>query len=386
MPCQYWYDNKWYDLTDVSNSSDNIKSTPNGADAGSTPWAAYNFCRKVNQATDYHTYGCTSEDATNAFATIIFESTKSCSAASTDDYDSIASVNFMDSNGGETLGLQYTNNDSTPECSLLVGLICNKDMDGMTTTGLEDVVSNTACSYKTTLTSADVCPSFDLNALWTFLDEYSYIWGVLFIVGGIFLGFLGRKLFKAAVFMVTAILVVFAILLLFYTTFLEDTTEEWVGWTVLVCSILIGLVAGFFMMKLERVGAALLAGWGGFLIGVMLNEMVLYKAESQALFWCMSIGCALVAAVLSFFFYEHVLINMTAFGGAYMLIRGISFYAGGFPNEFTLADQLKAGDTSAFTNWFYLYMVCIIIVAVVCSVVQYKTNNRDEKSPYQKLT
>ena len=108
------------------------------------------------------------------------------------------------------------------------------------------------------MTSANVCPSFDLNALWTFLDEYSYIWGVLFIVGGIFLGFFGRKLFKAAVFMVTAILVVFAILLLFYTTFLEDTTEVWVGWTVLVCSILIGLVAGFFMMKLERVGAALL--------------------------------------------------------------------------------------------------------------------------------
>ena len=81
-------------------------------------------------------------------------------------------------------------------------------------------------------------------------------------------------------------------------------------------------------------------------------------------------------------FFEHVIINMTAFGGAYMLIRGISFYAGGFPNEFTLADQLKAGDTSAFTNWFYLYMVCILIVAVVCSVVQYKTNNREEKTPY----
>lgn len=208
-----------------------------------------------------------------------------------------------------------------------------------------------------------------MNALWTFLDDYSYIWGALFIIAGIFLAFFGRKLFTAAVFLVTAILVVFAILLLFYTTFLKDTTEVWVGWTVLVCSILIGCVAGFFMMKLERVGAALLAGWGGFLVGFMLNETVLYLAESQALFWCTSIGCAIVAAVLSFFLFEHVLINMTAFGGAYMLIRGISFYAGGFPNEFTLADQLKAGDTSAFTNWFYLYMVCILIVAVVGSIV-----------------
>lgn len=130
------------------------------------------------------------------------------------------------------------------------------------------------------MTSSNVCSKFDLNALWQFLDDYSYIWGVLFIVGGIFLCFFGRKLFKGAVFMVSALLTVFAILLLFYTTFLKDTTETWVGWTVLACSILIGLVVGFFMMKLERLGAALLAGWGGFLLGFMINEMALYHVES----------------------------------------------------------------------------------------------------------
>lgn len=203
-------------------------------------------------------------------------------------------------------------------------------------------------------------------------------------MAGIFLGFFGRKLFKAAIFMVTTVFVVFGILLLFYTTFLDDTTEVWVGWTVLACSILIGLVAGFFMMKLERIGAALLAAWGGFLLGMLLNEMVLYLAESQAVFWCVSIGCAVAAGILSFFFYEHVLINMTAFGGAYMLVRGISFYAGGFPNEFTLAKQLQAGDTSAMNNWFYLYMVCILIVAILGSIVQYKTNKKEE-TPYERL-
>jgi len=105
------------------------------------------------------------------------------------------------------------------------------------------------------MTSDQVCPSFDLNALWEFMDEYSYIWGVLFIVGGIFLGFFGRKLFKAAIFTVASIVCVFAILLLFYSTFLKDTTEMWVNWVVLVCSIIIGLVVGFFVMKLERFGA-----------------------------------------------------------------------------------------------------------------------------------
>lgn len=55
------------------------------------------------------------------------------------------------------------------------------------------------------------------------------------------------------------------------------------------------------------------------------------------MFWCVSVGFAIVAAILSFFWYEHVLIIMTSFAGAYMFVRGISFYAGGFPNEFTLA-------------------------------------------------
>lgn len=75
---------------------------------------------------------------------------------------------------------------------------------------------------------------------------------------------------------------------------------------------------------------------------------------------------------------------MTSFAGAYMLVRGVSLYAGGFPNEFTLAEQLKAGDEAAYSNWFYLYMVCILICAAVGSFVQYKTNKKEE-SPYEKL-
>lgn len=327
--------------------------------------------------------GCSSDIPLDAYATIVNDSVKgNCQAASTSSYSSIETIDYVLANGDTTFGLKYSNPENN--CSLSVGLICNADMDGFESATLTEATGVSGCDFQTTLQSADVCASFDLNALWTFLDEYSYIWGVLFIVGGVFLCFFGRKLVKAAIFMVTAIFVVAGILLLFYTTFLSDTTEVWVGWTVLVCSILLGLVAGFFMMKLERVGAAVLAGWGGFLIGLMLNEMVLYKAESQALFWCITIGCAIVAAVLSFIFYEHVLINMTAFAGAYMLIRGISLYAGGFPNEFTLAEQLKAGDTSAFTNWFYLYMGGIVIVAIVGSVVQYKMN-RGEETTYSKL-
>ena len=47
---------------------------------------------------------------------------------------------------------------------------------------------------------------------------------------------------------------------------------------MLICAGLIGLIVGVIMVKLQRVGAAILAGWGGFMLGLLLNETVLYKA------------------------------------------------------------------------------------------------------------
>lgn len=220
------------------------------------------------------------------------------------------------------------------------------------------------------------------------MGDYSWLWGVLLIVAGVFLCFFGRWFFSAAIFLATTLAVVALILLVFYTTFLKDTTEDWVGWTVLACSILIGLVAGFFMLKIKRVGAALLAGWGGFMVGVLINEMALYKVGSPALFWCTCIACAVLAAILTFFIYNHVIICMTAFVGAYSFWRGISMYAGGFPNEFTLAEEIKNDSIESITGWFYAYLVAILISTVIGAWVQYRKLNSmsdDDKHPYSKL-
>jgi len=60
----------------------------------------------------------------------------------------------------------------------------------------------------------------------------------------------GRKLWVAAIFLITFFIVSAGLLLLFYTTFLRSTTAGWVGWTVLAGSIVIGLALGFLMTKL----------------------------------------------------------------------------------------------------------------------------------------
>lgn len=193
----------------------------------------------------------------------------------------------------------------------------------------------------------------------------------MILVGILLCGF-GRKLFSVCIFLATTAVVIFAIMFLFYTFFLKSTTDDWVGWLVLAIALITGLVAGFFMLKLEKLGAGILAGWGGFMLGMLINEMALYKVGSELLFWTVCIGCAILAGVLTICLFDDVLIIMTSFAGGYSFWRGVSMYAGGFPNEFTLVQEIQAGAVTSITGWFYVYMVAIILTTGLGAFLQYK--------------
>jgi hypothetical protein len=168
------------------------------------------------------------------------------------------------------------------------------------------------------------------------MDTYAAFFGAAFIILGVFLAFFGRYLLKAAVFIAGTILIAFIILVVFYATFLGNNTASWVGWLVVSLAIIVGLVGGYFLAKYEKVDAALLGAWGGFTLGVILNETVLYLAKSTALFWCINVGLAIICAIAGFFAFNTVIMLGTSFVGSYVTARGISLYAGGFPNEYVV--------------------------------------------------
>jgi uncharacterized membrane protein HdeD (DUF308 family) len=183
-----------------------------------------------------------------------------------------------------------------------------------------------------------MCPIFSLNALTQFLQKYYWLFGTILLVVGVFLTFFGRKLFVFTVFIIGAALTVCGIMILFYTTFLKATTAYWVGWLVLSLSIVAGLGIGFLCTKVLRLAGSLVCGYGGFMLGVMINEMWLYIYHSQAVFWCVNIGLAVAFGVFAFFFFNQAVIVSTAFIGSYFVMRGISAFAGGFPPAFQLIE------------------------------------------------
>jgi len=105
------------------------------------------------------------------------------------------------------------------------------------------------------------------------------LWGVFFIASGLLLCFAGRKLIKPSVCVAGTFSTITLALILFYAIFLSKNTKTWVFWVVLVVSIVVGIVVGLILSKFIKLGAAILAGWGGFALGLLINNALLSQAQ-----------------------------------------------------------------------------------------------------------
>lgn len=124
------------------------------------------------------------------------------------------------------------------------------------------------------------CPVVSLNAIWAFLDKYEYVWAILLIVLGLVMNLFGKKLFKPIIFLVGTLAFVFLSMLFMYSAFFSRNMETWVGWLVLSISVIVGILVGLILAKLSRIGVAVLGGWGGVCLALILWSTFLYKTNS----------------------------------------------------------------------------------------------------------
>jgi len=73
----------------------------------------------------------------------------------------------------------------------------------------------------------------------------------------------------------------------------------------------------------------------------------------------MLIGSGIIFGGVSYWKYKIVLMIATAFIGSYFMVRGVSLYIGGYPNEFTLINMAKT-DQLALHWTFYIYFGFIV--------------------------
>ena len=181
------------------------------------------------------------------------------------------------------ISLKYTKGDKCEDGStatFTVNMYCNDTMK------LEDFAYNglaygPKCSPTVDIVSGASCARLSVSQLWEYLDQYAEYFGAFFIVIGVALVLFGRKLIKPAVFFAGLITCTLFACLLFYSVYFTKTSQVEDFWFFLGGGILTGIIVGILLSCFVKLGAAILAGWGGFCIGLILNESIVYRAEQE---------------------------------------------------------------------------------------------------------
>jgi hypothetical protein len=166
--------------------------------------------------------------------------------------------------------------------------------------------------------------------------------GILCIVAGAVVAFFGRAVFPWVVAIiggfVTFSLVMLVCSIMGMLESMEGTGTGSSALTVLsfLISIAAGIVLGYVLFSRLIVGAAVLGAIGGFFIGFTVYNLLLEWTNSLVLLIILTFGVAIAMAYLAFKFFDEIVVFGTSLIGSYVFVRGISLFAGHYPNEVML--------------------------------------------------
>ena len=267
---------------------------------------------------------------------------------------------------------------------------CDNSTD-MTEVNTTSSISDDELIFK--FSSKYACPQADFYDIYRIIVEKKYIFGSALILIGLFELFLGQKLVTATIFIFSAAIVVLFVFVFFFQFILPGGIDKTVFWFVLAIAIIVGLVLGYFVAKYkDKFFGIIMGALLGYIIGQILYNLALNRINinQTALQIIVYVLCIGVCIALSILLFNIVTIFATALIGAYAVIRGISIFAGGFPNETTIADLVKNEETEQLKNlltWIvYLYLGGWVILFVIGLVVQIKIFAADKKEEKNKET
>lgn len=164
---------------------------------------------------------------------------------------------------------------------------------------------------------------------------------------------------------------------IFYAFLKDSNWGWWLNWVAICASIVLGIIFGFAAPKLKKpYGACLLAFWAGYTTGTMLNNSVTYLSGSATLLWIVNLTIATAFSITAYFFFDKAIIFSTSMVGSYMVIRGVSLFFGGFPNEYMLLKMIQTGKITNIDPVFYAYLGGVLAMTTLCYFWQYRRYNK----------
>lgn len=158
-----------------------------------------------------------------------------------------------------------------------------------------------------------------------------------------------------------------------YAYFLPPYTPDFVHWLILLFAAVGGALFGMICAQFVKIGCFLIGAWVGASSGTMFYDFffveVLGLVDKFAFWSCVILGIV-IGGLLTFYLFEHTLIVGSAVFGGYALMRGLSVFIGGFPNEILLYSEIEAARKIHMPTLFYVYLALYIVFAIGFFVFQ----------------
>jgi hypothetical protein len=183
-----------------------------------------------------------------------------------------------------------------------------------------------------------------LSALWDWGQKHGWVIAIPFIAVGALMLFFGSKIMNIVYFICGIIFSVAMIWLIFYTTFMQTNSNDFLGWVIFLGSALIGIVLGKFFNKFNKLGNFCLGFISGFGTGLMIFNSIAQLISSYWVLWSLTLGLGFLSGGLILWIPEILIIHSTAFFGSFFLTNGIGMLVGHYQNPFTIIEMIRNGE------------------------------------------
>ena len=127
-------------------------------------------------------------------------------------------------------------------------------------------------------------------------------------------------------------------------------------WVTCIVGLILGLIAGYFIKTNIWVAVTLVGGVAGFFLGFFIHGIIVATTPHEEN-WEMILICvilAIIGALLAVKWGREIVVISTSFIGSYLIMRGLSFCFGGYPDENKVwADISEGKEITVETKFWY---------------------------------
>jgi len=228
------------------------------------------------------------------------------------------------------------------------------------------------CAATVEYSGADACVTKKIPIM-KYINKVAPFVGAILVAAGLVMCFYGSKfLFWVLGGLVGAVTTGITFQML-YSLWLSgnDSLSMGVFVGVLIgCIIVGGLVAWLTSHLTRKFSVPIIAGVGG--AALILILLGAFNVENTYIEVAGAVAGAALGIFIGYRTKKFVKSAGTAMIGAFMIVRGISNYAGGWANENAVANQVSNGNLHAVKTSMWLYFAGFVVLTIAGSVVQIK--------------